>query len=113
RSSSRLAAPRTASSWTFSRTDPPDITGTWQNPAIARGFVCLTERMVKAAPCARVAPEQAREPGSQKRRQLRLRGFDRFFRSFSLNSYGYSPQMIEKPVLKRPCLTHLVPTAVS
>ncbi|MGB8636484.1 MAG: hypothetical protein WCD36_14570, partial [Rhodanobacteraceae bacterium] len=39
------------------------------------------------------------------------RGFGQLFRSFSLNSYGYSPQMIEKSALKPLCLAHLVPTA--
>jgi hypothetical protein len=40
------------------------------------------------------------EPGRQKRKRLRLRGFGPVSRSFSLNSYGYSPQKIEKSASK-------------
>ncbi|MEO8777579.1 MAG: hypothetical protein ABI389_02800, partial [Rhodanobacter sp.] len=38
-------------------------------------------------------------------------GFGQLFRSFSLNSYGYSPQTIEKPDSNPLCLAHLVSTA--
>ncbi|MEO8778508.1 MAG: hypothetical protein ABI389_07530, partial [Rhodanobacter sp.] len=42
-------------------------------------------------------------------KRLRLRGFGQLFRSFSLNSYGYSPQTIEKPDSNPLCLARFLP----
>ena len=53
------------------------------------------------APLAEAARQ---ERGPQKYKRLRLRGFGQLIRSFSFNSYGYSPQMIEKPDTNPLCL---------